>query len=66
MQPGCREIAAGIARDKTLLKSDLEDRQEAIDEVRALFAEYTQVLYGRLGRLGVGPRGLFVLIHNRP
>jgi len=53
------EIAAGIARDKTLLKSDLEDRQEAIDEVRALFAEYTQVLYGRPGRLGVdvGPEG---------
>ena len=53
------EIAAGIARDKTLLKSDLEDRREAIDEVRALFAEYTQVLYGRPGRLGVdvGPEG---------
>jgi uncharacterized protein YydD (DUF2326 family) len=53
------EIAVGIARDKTLLKSDLEDRREAIDEVRALFAEYTQVLYGRPGRLGVdvGPEG---------
>lgn len=47
------DISAAIARDKTLLKNDLEDRREAIDEVRALFAEYTQVLYGRPGRLGV-------------
>jgi uncharacterized protein YydD (DUF2326 family) len=47
------EIAATIARDKSLLKSDLEDRREAIDEVRALFAEYTQNLYGRPGRLSV-------------
>jgi uncharacterized protein YydD (DUF2326 family) len=47
------EIAATIARDKTLLKNDLEDRRDAIDEVRALFAEYTQKLYGRPGRLGV-------------
>jgi uncharacterized protein YydD (DUF2326 family) len=47
------EIAATIARDKTLLKNDLEDRRDAVDEVRALFAEFTQTLYGRPGRLGV-------------
>ena len=34
------EIAAAIAQDKMLLKSDLEDRRSAIDEVRAQFAEY--------------------------
>jgi uncharacterized protein YydD (DUF2326 family) len=47
------EIAAKIANDRTLLKSDLEDRRDAVDEVRALFAEYTQTLYGRPGRLAV-------------
>jgi uncharacterized protein YydD (DUF2326 family) len=47
------EIATAIARDKMLLKSDLDDRREAVDEVRALFAEYTQTLYGRPGRLAV-------------
>jgi uncharacterized protein YydD (DUF2326 family) len=47
------EIAATIARDKMLLKSDLDDRRHAVDEVRALFAEYTQTLYGRPGRLAV-------------
>src|SRR5262249_52220690 len=47
------EIAAAIVRDKMLLKSDLDDRRDAVDEVRALFAEYTQTLYGRPGRLAV-------------
>lgn len=47
------EISVSIARDKSLLKNDLEDRREAVDEVRALFAEYTQALYGRPGRLSV-------------
>jgi uncharacterized protein YydD (DUF2326 family) len=47
------EIAAKIANNRTLLKSDLEDRRNAVDEVRALFAEYTQTLYGRPGRLAV-------------
>ncbi len=47
------EIAAAIARNKVLLKSDLDDRRVAVDEVRALFAEYTQRLYGRSGRLAV-------------
>jgi uncharacterized protein YydD (DUF2326 family) len=41
------------------MKQDLEDRRQQVDEVRALFAEYTQELYGRPGRLGVdvGPSG---------
>ncbi|MGY4573744.1 DUF2326 domain-containing protein [Bradyrhizobium sp. USDA 3256] len=47
------ELTATIARDRTLLKQDLEDRRQQVDEVRALFAEYTQDLYGRPGRLGV-------------
>ncbi|MET4232645.1 uncharacterized protein YydD (DUF2326 family) [Bradyrhizobium sp. LA6.10] len=53
------ELTATIARDRTVLKQDLEDRRQQVDEVRALFAEYTQELYGRPGRLGVdvGPSG---------
>jgi uncharacterized protein YydD (DUF2326 family) len=47
------EISARIARDKTLLKNDLDDRKSAVDEVRALFADFTIALYGRPGRLGV-------------
>ncbi|MEY9363655.1 uncharacterized protein YydD (DUF2326 family) [Bradyrhizobium yuanmingense] len=47
------ELTAAIARDRTLLKQDLEDRRQQVDEVRALFAEYTRELYGRPGRLGV-------------
>ena len=47
------EISATISNDRLLLKADLEDRREAIDEARALFAEYTKELYGKPGRLGV-------------
>ncbi|MBB4427858.1 uncharacterized protein YydD (DUF2326 family) [Bradyrhizobium sp. CIR48] len=47
------ELTATIARDRTILKQDLDDRRQQVDEVRALFAEYTQDLYGRPGRLGV-------------
>lgn len=53
------EIAATISNERSLLKADLEDRREAIDEARALFAQYTAELYGKPGKLGVdvGPEG---------
>jgi len=47
------DITAAISKEKTLLKSDLDDRREAVDQARSLFAEYTQALYGKPGKLGV-------------
>lgn len=47
------EIANKISQERILMKRDLEDRQEAVDGVRALFARYTQDLYGEPGGLGV-------------
>ncbi|WP_172789015.1 MULTISPECIES: DUF2326 domain-containing protein [Bradyrhizobium] len=47
------ELAVSISRLKALLKTDLDDRRQAVDEVRALFAEYTSALYGVPGRLSV-------------
>lgn len=47
------EITATISKERSLLKSDLEDRREAVDEARSLFAEYTTELYGKPGRLSV-------------
>lgn len=47
------EITASLSQARSLLKLDLEDRREAVDEARALFAEYTSALYGKPGKLSV-------------
>jgi uncharacterized protein YydD (DUF2326 family) len=47
------DLAASISKLRALLKSDLDDRRQSVDEVRALFAEYTSALYGVAGRLSV-------------
>jgi uncharacterized protein YydD (DUF2326 family) len=47
------DLALDISKARTLLKQDLDDRREMIDEAIALFAEYTRFLYGVPGRLGV-------------
>ena len=44
-----REISA----NRTLMKNDLEDRREATDEAVALFARYTNHLYGKPAKLGI-------------
>jgi uncharacterized protein YydD (DUF2326 family) len=47
------ELAASMSKLRALLKSDLDDRRQSVDEIRALFAEYTATLYGVAGRLSV-------------
>jgi uncharacterized protein YydD (DUF2326 family) len=47
------ELTADIAAKRSLLKRDLEDRRESVDEAIALFAEYTAFLYGIAGKLSV-------------
>jgi uncharacterized protein YydD (DUF2326 family) len=47
------EIAARISEIRSVLKFDLEDRRQAVDEVRSLFAEFTAILYGIPGLLSV-------------
>jgi uncharacterized protein YydD (DUF2326 family) len=47
------ELSLRIARNRAVLRQDLDDRREAVDEVRALFADYTRSLYGEPGRLSV-------------
>jgi len=47
------ELALEISHTRTLLKQDLEDRRDSIDEAIALFAEYTRFLYKVPGKLGV-------------
>jgi uncharacterized protein YydD (DUF2326 family) len=47
------ELAVSISKLRALLKSDLDDRRQSVDEVRAFFAEYTAALYGVAGRLSV-------------
>jgi uncharacterized protein YydD (DUF2326 family) len=47
------ELAASISKLRALLKADLDDRRQSVDEVRALFAEYTSALYGAPGHLSV-------------
>lgn len=42
-----------ISDIRTLLKTDLEDRKEAVDEARGLFARYTQHLYGEPAKLAI-------------
>lgn len=47
------ELNRDISQARTLLKQDLDDRREGIDEAIALFGEYTRFLYGVPGKLGV-------------
>lgn len=47
------ELTRDISQARTLLKQDLDDRRESIDEAIALFGEYTRFLYGVPGKLGV-------------
>lgn len=47
------ELTRDISQARTLLKQDLDDRRAAIDEAIALFGDYTRVLYGIPGKLGV-------------
>ena len=47
------EISASIIATRALLKRDLEDRRETIDEAVGLFAEFTKFLYGVPGLLVV-------------
>lgn len=47
------ELSLRIARNRSVLRQDLDDRREAVDQVRALFANYTRALYGEPGRLSV-------------
>ncbi|MER8639188.1 DUF2326 domain-containing protein [Mesorhizobium sp. M1365] len=47
------QLTAEIAASRSLLKRDLEDRREGIDEAIVLFAEYSAFLYGVAGKLGV-------------
>ena len=42
-----------ISDIRTLLKTDLEDRKEAVDEARGLFARYTHHLYGEAAKLAI-------------
>jgi uncharacterized protein YydD (DUF2326 family) len=47
------ELTVEIAARRSLLKRDLEDRRDGVDEAIALFAEYTAFLYGVSGKLSV-------------
>lgn len=47
------DLTRDIGQAKTLMKQDLDDRRDAIDEAIALFGEYTRFLYGVPGKLGV-------------
>lgn len=47
------QLASEIGATRSLLKRDLDDRREVLDEAIGLFAEYTKFLYGVPGRLGV-------------
>lgn len=46
-------LGVEITKTRTVLKNDLEDRREGVDEAVALFARYTNHLYGKPGKLGV-------------
>ena len=47
------ELAVQITSTRALLKNDLEDRREAVDEAVGLFARYTKHLYGKPARLAI-------------
>ena len=46
-------LGVEITAIRTVLKNDLEDRREAVDEAVALFARYTNHLYGKPAKLGI-------------
>ncbi|MBF2761468.1 MAG: DUF2326 domain-containing protein [Ectothiorhodospiraceae bacterium AqS1] len=47
------EIAQEIIGIKKLMKFDLDDRREIVDEAISLFAEYTQKIYDTPAKLGI-------------
>jgi len=47
------ELTESIAHLRRVMRADLEDRQASVDEARVLFAQFTEALYGRPGRLSV-------------
>jgi uncharacterized protein YydD (DUF2326 family) len=47
------EVSTEIINIRKLLKRDLDDRRELVDEAVSLFAEYTSALYGVPGKLGI-------------
>jgi len=47
------KLTQQIDADRALLRSDLAERQETVDQARELFAEYMRMLYGKPGRLSV-------------
>ena len=47
------EVALEITSIRTVLRNDLEDRREAIDEAVGLFAKYTNRLYGKPAKLAI-------------
>lgn len=46
-------LSESIIQSRGVLKRDLEDRRQRVDEAIGLFAEYTQQLYGAPGRLSI-------------
>lgn len=46
-------LAVEITATRTVLKNDLEDRRDTVDEAVALFARYTEHLYGKPAKLGI-------------
>lgn len=47
------ELTAEIARERALMRQDLDDRKTLIDQARLLFAEYSKFLYGNPGGLAI-------------
>lgn len=47
------ELSTSILKSRGLLKRDLEDRRQTVDDAVSLFGEYTKFLYGVSGRLVV-------------
>jgi len=46
-------LGVEITATRTVLKNDLEDRRDGVDEAVALFARYTSHLYGKPAKLGI-------------
>lgn len=46
-------LGVEITATRTVLKNDLEDRRDGVDEAVALFARYTNHLYGKPAKLGI-------------
>lgn len=47
------KLTIEISEARAVLKNDLEDRREAVDEAMSLFAEYSSRLYGAPAKLGI-------------